>query len=107
MKIDRVRRFALSLPEAVEAPHFDYTSFRIGGKIFATVPPDNAHVHVFVGDEHREPALAVHAGFIEALPWGSKIVGLRIALAKAEPAIVETLLRQAWAAKAPKRLLKG
>ena len=107
MKIDRVRRFALSLPEAVEAPHFDYASFRVGGKIFATVPPDQAHVHVFVGEDRREPALALHPGFIEKLPWGSKIVGLRIALAKAEPAVVETLLRHAWATKAPKRLLKG
>ena len=106
MKIDRVRRFALSLPEAAEAPHFDYASFRVGGKIFATVPPDAAHLHVFVGEEWREPALALHPGFIEKLPWGNKVVGLRIALAKAEPAAVEALLRHAWAAKAPKRLLK-
>ena len=107
MKLDRVRRFALSLPEAVEAPHFDYASFRVAGKIFATVPPDQAHVHVFVGEEQREPALALHSAFVEKLPWGSKIVGLRIALAKAQPGVVEALLRQAWATKAPKRLLNG
>ena len=107
MRIDRVRRFALSLPEAVEAPHFDHASFRVGGKIFATVPPDQRHLHVFVGEEQREPALALHPGFIEKLPWGGKIVGLRITLAQAEPAVVETLLRQAWATKAPKRLRKG
>ena len=106
MTFDRLRRFALSLPDAVEAPHFDYASFRIGGRIFATVPPDRAHVHVFVGEEHRQPALALHPGFIEKLPWGRRIVGVRIALAQAEPAVVEALLRHAWAAKAPKRLAK-
>jgi hypothetical protein len=105
MKIERVRQFALSLPDASEAPHFESASFRVGGKLFATVPPDQAHVHVFVGEDQREPALALHSAFIEKLHWGSKVVGLRITLAKAQPAVVEALLRHAWAAKAPKRLL--
>jgi hypothetical protein len=36
---DDVRQLALSLREAVEAPHFDRASFRVRGKIFATLPP--------------------------------------------------------------------
>jgi hypothetical protein len=107
MKADRVRRFALSLPEALEAPHFDYASFRVGGKIFATMPPDNAHLHVFVGEEQRETALALHPECIEKLFWGKTACGLRIALDTAKPAVVEALLRQAWAQRAPKRLLKN
>lgn len=43
MKVVQVRRFALSLREVVEAPHFDYASFRVRGKIFAAVPPDGDH----------------------------------------------------------------
>jgi len=35
----QVRQFALAMPEASEAPHFDMTSFRVRGKIFATMPP--------------------------------------------------------------------
>ena len=31
MKLDTVRRYALSLPEVVEAPHFDHGSFRLRG----------------------------------------------------------------------------
>ena len=46
-----VRRLALSLPETAEAPHHDMTSFRVAGKIFATMPPEGGRVHVFVGDE--------------------------------------------------------
>lgn len=107
MKADRVRRFALSLPQAAEAPHFDYASFRVGGKIFATMPPDNAHLHVFVGEEQRETARALHPECIEKLFWGKKACGLRIALGAAKPAVVEALLRQAWAQRAPKRLLKA
>jgi hypothetical protein len=34
MTLSQVRRFALSLPETTEEPHFDRTSFRVRGKIF-------------------------------------------------------------------------
>ena len=44
---DDVRRFALSLPEAEEQDHHGFPSFRVGGKIFATLP-DAEHVHVML-----------------------------------------------------------
>lgn len=97
------RRFALGLPEAEESPHFKATSFRVRGKIFAT-SPDPEYLHVFVGEEARSQALALHAGFIEKLPWGAKIVGLRLHLSRAPRDVVEALLRQAWRCKAPKAL---
>lgn len=98
----QVRRFALSLPEAVEAPHFDKTSFRIRGKIFATVPPGGEHLHVFVGEPEREVMVAAAPQAYEKLWWGKKPVGLRVTLAKAKTADVEELLRSAWQDKAPK-----
>jgi hypothetical protein len=105
LTLDDARRLALALPEAVEAPHFDLASFRVRGKIFATAPKDGATLHVFVGEEVRAQALALHGDCLEPLPWGAKIVGLRVQLAKAPPALVASLLRQAWAGKAPKALL--
>ncbi|MBI5259874.1 MAG: MmcQ/YjbR family DNA-binding protein [Burkholderiales bacterium] len=107
MTLAEIRRFALALPEASEAPHFHYSSYRVRGKIFVTVPPEQTHLHVFVADEHREPALAMHPGFLEKLLWGGKVVGLRVALARAEPAVVRQLVQQAWARKAPKSLLSA
>ena len=104
MKIDQVRRHALSLPETTEEPHFDFASFRVAGKIFATVPPDGEHLHVFVGEEQRERALALAPESTEKLHWGKRVAGLRIALKAAKPAAVESLLTQAWREKAPKRL---
>src|SRR5213075_2102966 len=98
----RVRKLALALPEATEAPHFQRTSFRVRNKIFATA--EGEHLHVFVGEEERGQALALYPGFIEKLPWGARIVGLRIHLPKATEAAVAQLLRQAWSAKAPKAL---
>ena len=105
--LEQVRRYALSLPEVTEQPHFDYASFRVRGKIFVTVPPDGRHLHVFVGEEQRELALAVHATCLEKLWWGGKVVGLRVDLAKADGKAVKELMRQAWARKAPKSLARS
>jgi hypothetical protein len=70
MKLDVARRFALSLPEATDAPHFHYASFRVQGKIFATAPPDGEHLHVFVADDERDAAMAVAPACVENLLWG-------------------------------------
>jgi hypothetical protein len=102
VKVAQVRRFALSLPEATEEPHFHFASFRVRGRIFATLPPDGEHAHIFVGDEDREVALELDPEFLEKLHWGKRVVGVRVALAKAKPAVVTRLLEKAWKRKAPK-----
>jgi hypothetical protein len=104
MKLSAVRQYALALPETTEEPHFNYASFRVRGKIFVTVPPGDALVHVFVAEQHREPALAMYPGFVEKLTWGSKVVGVRIDLARATPSVVNGLVLAAWQSKAPKSL---
>src|SRR5258708_40046914 len=53
--IQEVRRLALALPEAVEQEHWGNPSFRISGKIFATVP-DAQHVNVMPDPFAVEPA---------------------------------------------------
>ena len=62
----------MSLPEASEQPHHNMRSFRVKGKIFATVPPGDEFVHLFVGEEDRERILVVDPAF-EKLWWGSKV----------------------------------
>ena len=104
MKLADARRIALALPQATEAPHFDYTSFRVRGKIFATAPPDGLHLHVFVDDDAREQALELHGEFVEKLWWGKKVVGVRVRLTGAKTAVVRDLLQGAWRRKAPKAL---
>ena len=106
MKPAQLRAFALSMPETTEEPHFNYSSFRVRGKIFVTVPPDEDRIHVFVGEEERQQALALHPEIVEVLTWGKKVVGVRIVLSKASEAFVQQLLRDAWRAKAPKSILR-
>jgi len=102
MTLAQLRRFALSLPDTTEEPHFDRTSFRVRGKIFITAKPEEPYVHVFVGDSRREPALAVHSDCMEKLFWGGKVVGLRIQLQRAPAQALKELVGAAWEARAPK-----
>jgi len=104
MKVDAVRRFALSLPEVTEEPHFHLSSFRVKGKIFATVPPESTHLHIFVGEPELEVLPAAQPKAYEKLFWGKKVAGLRVTLAAAKARDVEDLLRSAWSRKAPKKL---
>lgn len=104
MKISTVRNYALSLPEATEAPHFKYQSFRVRDKIFVTVPPGEETIHIFLPEAQREQALALYPHFVEKLVWGSSVTGVRVTLADAEPAVVKALILAAWQHKAPKTL---
>jgi hypothetical protein len=104
MTIDQARKYALALPKVVEAPHHKYSSFRVGGKIFATVPPDGQHLHVFVDEQEREFAIALSPEAYLKLFWGDAAVGLRVLLAHAKPASVQRLLHSAWSRKASKKL---
>ena len=106
MTLDEVRRFALSLPEATEQPHFDYTSFRVG-KIFATAPPDGEHLHVFVDESDTKALVEEDPGTYSELWWGKRLLGVRVRLATAQPEVVHELLEDAWRRKAPKRLIEG
>ena len=100
----QIRQLALALPQATEAPHFDYASFRIGTKIFATMPPGEAFLHVFVDEADRAPLVDLQPEAYQALQWGEKVVGVKVMLARADAATVGHLLRQSWLRKAPKRL---
>lgn len=96
MKIDSVRKHALALEAVTEAPHHTYSSFRVRDKIFVTLPPGDTVIHVFVGEEDRERALALHPEFVEKLFWGGKAVGLRVHLATATLAVVKSLVTRAY-----------
>ena len=92
----------MSLEAVTEEPHHNYSSFRVRGKIFATIPPEEEFIHVFVAEEDREPALAMYPDFIEKLLWGAKVVGLRVSLATAKPAVVKSLLAKAYETRVQK-----
>lgn len=96
MKIGAVRQYAMALEAVTEEPHHHYSSFRVRGRIFVTVPPPAEVIHVFVEEEEREVALALYPDFVEKLHWGGKVVGLRVALAQATAPAVKSLVSKAY-----------
>jgi hypothetical protein len=102
MTLAQIRKHALSLAGSTEEPHFDRTSFRVNGRLFVTARPDESHIHIFVPEEVREAALAIHQAFVSKLLWGGKVVGLRVDLPKADPGVVRDLVTGAWQSKVAK-----
>ena len=96
MKFTTVRKHALSLDGVTEEPHHTFSSFRVRGRIFVTVPPGEEVIHVFVGEEDRDRALAMYPEWATKLMWGKKALGVRIDLAPAPATEVKRLVLGAY-----------
>jgi hypothetical protein len=108
--LSQARAFALSLPGTSEEPHFDMTSFRVRGKIFATAPADEMRLHIFVDESEVAATVAELPGAgeppaFEPLLWGRQVRGLRVLLSAAPDDRVRELLTDAWRRKAGKRVV--
>ena len=96
MRLEEARRFALSLPETTEQPHFEKSSFRVRGEIFATVPPGGEQLHVFVDEHETRASVAEDPSAFEELWWGKRLAVVRVNLSAADPQRVFELLEEAW-----------
>jgi hypothetical protein len=100
----KARALALGMPGAVEADHWGNPSFRIYGRIFATVP-DPHHLNVMIDPLDVESVVKVAPSACSELHWGKEVRGVRVDLRAASPKLVGDLLEAAWRRRAPKRLL--
>jgi hypothetical protein len=103
---DDARRLALSLPEAVEQDHHGRPSFRVAGKIFATLWDDD-HVNAMVDEGGIRTAVDAHPEACAEVWWGKRLAAVRVDLRRADAALLADLLGDAWEAKAPKRLRRS
>lgn len=106
MNEQQVREVALALPDAIEQDHHGFPSFRVRGKIFATLP-DPDHLHVMLPEEGIRAAVAQWPDWCEEKWWGAKLAAARVTLTAADPAVVPELLSDAWRHKAPATLRRS
>ncbi|PZA21251.1 MmcQ/YjbR family DNA-binding protein [Modestobacter versicolor] len=100
--VDAAAAAALALPGVTEADHHGRRSFRVGGgKVLATVPADGV-LNVLVGEDLAH-AVSAQPG-VELLWWGQKLSGVRVELALVDAALLDELLQDAWARRAPAAL---
>jgi hypothetical protein len=101
-----IRTAALALPEAIEQDHHGMPSFRVRGKVFATLP-DPEHAHLMLGaQEAIRVAVAENPDCCAEKWWGQRLACVRVELTAAAPELVIELLTDAYRARAPKTLLR-
>lgn len=106
----RIRAVALSLPEAEEQPHFDRASFRVRGKIFATLPPPKDGRELVVLKLPvlvRESLQQTDADAIVSLGAWDKGGWTQLDIGRIDGDKLADLIRLAWRGVAPKRRIAG
>ncbi|MEL7547845.1 MAG: MmcQ/YjbR family DNA-binding protein [Pseudomonadota bacterium] len=105
---DELRTVALSLPQAVEKPHFDRTSFRVDaarGKIFATLPGDADTANLKLTPEQQDMLCQAEPDLFAPVPnkWGESgwtVIQLRTI----DLVTLKSALIMAWKTAAPEKL---
>lgn len=100
-----VRALALSFPEAQEQDHHGMPSFRVRGKIFATMPNDD-HLRVMADEAEIRAAAAEAPDSCELFFWGQKLSCVAVDLRTVDESLLRSLLADAWSRKAPARLVR-
>ena len=102
--VGALRGLALSLPEATEEDHHGMLSFRVTGKIFATVP-DDEHVRIMLAEPEILAAVAENPEVCAPFYWGKRLSCVVVSTRAAPRKLIVELLTDAWLRKAPKRLV--
>ncbi len=101
------KKIALAMPDAMEAPHFDRSSFRIKKKIFATLTADGKEAMVRVFPTARAHALIREQpdAFFSHGGWTERHGSLGVRLAAVDAAQLRELVSASYerVAQPPKR----
>jgi hypothetical protein len=104
---DEFRSLALSFPEASESAHMGHPDFRVRGKIFATLGPDEDWGMVKLTADQQGSFIRAEAEVFQPASgaWGRRGATI-VRLDDAKELTVRQALIAAWRNTAPKRLAK-
>ncbi len=91
---------ALGLPETVEQDHHGRPSFRVAGKIFATLWNED-HMNVMLDEAGILTAAQREPKTCTEFWWGKRLGAVHVNLARVAPDRLAELLADAWECKAP------
>lgn len=107
MNAQDFRELALSLPEAAEGSHMGHADFRVCGKIFATLGPDETWGMAKLSPEQQTVFVRTEPDVFAPVSgaWGRRGCTYIRLEAAAEPSVRQALVA-AWRKTAPKRLAR-
>ena len=106
VSLAQARELALALPEVVEQDHHGRPSFRVAGKIFATLW-DPGHMNVMLEEAGILTAVQDRPDACVEFWWGKRLRALSVDLDHADAEWLAEVLVDAWEGKAPRRLTVG
>jgi hypothetical protein len=106
LSAQQARKLELALPEAVEQDHHGRPSFRVGGRIFATLWT-NEQLNLMLDEDGIRTFTQSRGDVCEEVWWGQRLAAVRVALPRADRRLVRELLQEAWERKAPARLTRN
>ncbi|MBG89833.1 MAG: hypothetical protein CMO80_23450 [Verrucomicrobiales bacterium] len=97
MTVDKYRELALSFPGTEEMEHMNHPDFRVGGKIFATLWPDDRKGTVMILPEQQAEFCQSHPKIFTPVKggWG-KQGATEVHLPAATIKVTREALRYAW-----------
>ncbi|TML00163.1 MAG: MmcQ/YjbR family DNA-binding protein [Actinobacteria bacterium] len=102
----QARSLALGLPETIEQDHHGRPSFRVAGKIFATLW-DEDHMNVMLDEAGILTAAQREPETCTEFWWGKRLGAIHVHLYRVDPDRLADLLADAWERKAPPSLAAG
>ena len=96
----QAREIALGLPETIEQDHHGRPSFRVAGKIFATLW-DEQHMNVMLDEPGIHTAVQSRPETCTEVWWGKRLLAVQVDLDRVDPDKLAELLTDAWECKAP------
>jgi hypothetical protein len=100
-----VRRIALALPEAEEIVTWETDiTFRVRDKIFAIGGEGADRVSIKAGLETQAELIEMDPRTFAKSAYVGRFGWVTVDLARVDPALLESLLRDAWRRTAPKKL---
>jgi hypothetical protein len=100
---EAARALALRQPGAVEQDHHGRPSFRVGGKIFATLWSEE-QMNVMLDEGGILTAVQEDPDACRPITWGKRLAAVGVDLDRVDDARLAELLADAWEGKAPARL---
>jgi hypothetical protein len=100
---EEARALALALPDAVEQDHHGRPSFRVGGKIFATLWSEE-RMNVMLDEGGIRTAVEETPAVCSEVWWGKRLSAVAVSLRRADACLLRELLADAWEHRTGKRL---